>query len=100
VGTSGGPSVTGVVVQPNCGLSTGSINLTVTNGTTPYTFDWSVNALDGIEDPTGLAAGTYAVTVTDAASCVTSTSCVDQYPRAIGHHRFYQHHLRSQQWQH
>lgn len=74
VGSSGGPSVSGAIVQPTCGLSNGSINLTITNGTAPYTYDWNVNALDGTEDPTGLAAGTYSVTITDAASCVAGAT--------------------------
>lgn len=74
VGSSGGPSVSGAIVQPTCGLSNGSINLTIINGTAPYTYDWNVNALDGTEDPTGLAAGTYSVTITDAASCVAGAT--------------------------
>ncbi|MBT3209574.1 MAG: T9SS type A sorting domain-containing protein [Bacteroidetes bacterium] len=45
------------------GGSDGSIDLTVSGGTTPYCFDWS-NGL-AIEDITGLIAGTYTVTVTD-----------------------------------
>ncbi|NBP29730.1 MAG: hypothetical protein EBV23_09160, partial [Flavobacteriia bacterium] len=46
------------------GNNTGSINLTVTGGTAPYTYAWSNNTTQ--EDPSNLAAGTYTVTVTDA----------------------------------
>ena len=47
--------------------SDGSIDITVTGGTTPYTYAWSSG--DNIEDPTTLSAGTYEVTVTDANGC-------------------------------
>ncbi len=50
----------------------GSIDLTVLNGMPPYTYDWDDDSLDGQEDPSGLPAGTYVVTVTDAKNCVAS----------------------------
>ncbi|MBK9016261.1 MAG: SprB repeat-containing protein [Saprospiraceae bacterium] len=52
----------------------GAIALTVAGGATPYGFDWNDNSLDGIEDPTGLAAGNYAVTVSDASGCMVNGS--------------------------
>ncbi len=52
--------------------SDGDINLTVTGGTPPYTYLWSNLALS--EDIAGLTAGTYSVTVTDAAFCATTGS--------------------------
>ena len=54
------------------GNSTGSVNLTVTGGTAPYTYAWSNNTT--LQDPTGLAAGTYTVTVTDANGCTATTT--------------------------
>ncbi|MGB3085920.1 MAG: HYR domain-containing protein [Saprospiraceae bacterium] len=55
------------------GPNSGSIDLSVSGGTPGYTYDWSN---DGAEMPdndpqdlSGLAIGTYTVTVTDAASC-------------------------------
>lgn len=50
------------------GDSTGSISITVTGGTQPYTFDWG-NGITA-EDPAGLTAGTYTVMVMDTFGCV------------------------------
>jgi len=47
----------------------GTIDITVTGGTTPYSFNWSNSMM--IEDPINLVAGTYSVTVTDANDCQT-----------------------------
>jgi hypothetical protein len=62
------------------GASTGSISVTPTGGTSPYTYDWS--NLAGTNDPaaqTGLPAGTYTVTVTDANLCtVVVTKAITQ----------------------
>ncbi|MBK8554541.1 MAG: gliding motility-associated C-terminal domain-containing protein [Lewinellaceae bacterium] len=49
-------------VSPN-----GSVNLTVSGGTMPYTFLWSNGAMT--EDISGLAANTYTVTITDINNC-------------------------------
>ncbi|NCX45269.1 MAG: adhesin, partial [Betaproteobacteria bacterium] len=62
------------------GNSTGSINLTVTGGTAPYTYAWSNNTTQ--EDPQNLAAGTYTVTVTDANGCTAQTSVTITQPQA------------------
>jgi uncharacterized protein (TIGR02145 family) len=59
------------------GASTGSINLTVNGGATPYTYIWSNSAIS--EDINNLAAGTYNVTVTDASSVsVTGSKTLTQ----------------------
>jgi hypothetical protein len=62
------------------GNNTGSVNLTVTGGTAPYTYLWSNNGT--AEDPTGMAAGAYTVTVTDASGCTANTTVTITQPAA------------------
>ena len=51
--------------QISChGVSDGSINLTVSGGVTPYSFLWSNSATT--QNVSGIAAGTYSVTVSDS----------------------------------
>jgi hypothetical protein len=63
------------------GNSTGSIDLTVTGGTSPYTYSWTGGATT--QDRTNLAAGTYTVTVTDANSCTKTISATITEPSAL-----------------
>lgn len=66
--------------------SDGSIDATVIGGMAPYTFLWS--APDGstleVEDPTGLAAGNYVLSITDDAGCEASASITLSAPDTLG----------------
>lgn len=56
------------------GDSTGSISMNSTGGTAPYTYSWSNGATT--DALTGLPAGTYTVTATDANGCEVVSSAV------------------------
>ncbi|MBK8968954.1 MAG: hypothetical protein IPM36_20230 [Lewinellaceae bacterium] len=76
VGTIPALSLSTQVANAACPTdANGAINLTVTNGASPYSYAWS--NLPGAPDPedqTGLLPGTYTVTVTDNNSCTATTS--------------------------
>ncbi len=75
-------TIDGVVVDVLCnGGSDGSVNITVTGGTSPYTYSWLGGSTD--EDLTGLIAGTYEVIVTDANGCTLNASFVISEPILI-----------------
>ncbi len=63
------------------GAATGSVDLTVSGGQPGYTYAWSNEATT--EDLSGLTAGTYMVTVTDAANQTANTSVTITQPEAI-----------------
>jgi len=53
------------------GDSTGSIDLTLTGGVTPYSYEWTNGGviISTLEDPSNLPAGTYDLLATDSNSC-------------------------------
>ena len=63
------------------GESTGSVDASVSGGTAPYTYSWSNGSTN--QDLSGLAAGTYTLTVTDANGCTTTTQAVVGQPTAL-----------------
>jgi len=56
------------------GENDGAILLNASGGTSPYNYDWDVDALDGSGNAFGLTAGTYTVTVIDANGCTVELS--------------------------
>ena len=75
-------SVSGTVVNPSCfGGNNGSINITVANGVTPYSYVWSTGATN--EDRSNLSSGNYSVTVFDANGCSGTRSFTLTQPSAV-----------------
>lgn len=62
------------------GGNNGEINISVAGGTSPYTYIWNSGAIT--QDLTGLIAGTYTVTITDANGCTTNQSATIGQPGA------------------
>jgi gliding motility-associated-like protein len=70
--------------NPDCASSaTGSLDLFIDSSFPIVSIDWNVDAFDGTEDHTSVAAGLYEVTVTDAAGCVETTSLTLVDPPAV-----------------
>jgi len=75
-------SVSGTVIDENCfGDNQGAINLTVTGGTAPYTYNWNHGPLS--KDVAGLGRGAYQVTVTDNNGCSVTTNYTVSGPSAL-----------------
>ncbi len=67
------PQATNTVTNVRCfGTSTGAIDLSVTGGTAPYTYNWSNGATT--QDLVNIAAGTYTCTVTATNGTTSTTS--------------------------
>jgi hypothetical protein len=76
-------SASGVETDKSCSdKNDGSVDVTVSGGKTPYTFNWD-NSLGTAEDVIGLNAGTYTVTVTDANGCTTPLTKTINSPSAL-----------------
>ena len=63
-------SVTGSITNPSpVGTCNGAVDITVTGGTPPYTYNWDTTPPSPNQDIFNLCAGAYTVTVTDNAGC-------------------------------
>jgi hypothetical protein len=62
-------------------IQNGSVNITITGGTSPYSYHWSNNATT--EDINNLAAGNYQVTVTDLNNCIATAAYIITQPLVI-----------------
>ena len=68
INNADGPVITeDLIIQPHCSGNGGSIEVSVTGGSTPYSYSWDSG--QGSEDISGLTPGNYQLTVTDDAGC-------------------------------
>lgn len=76
-------SVAGALVtNVNCfGSNSGAIDLTISGGTAPVTYQWSNGT--SVQDLNGVTAGLYSVLVSDAAGCTSAASFQVNSPSAI-----------------
>jgi hypothetical protein len=63
------------------GSQNGSVDLTVLSGTPPYSYEWPNGVTT--QDVSGLFAGTYIPTVTDATGCTSTTIAIVGTPDPI-----------------
>jgi subtilisin-like proprotein convertase family protein len=71
--TSGSLAISNkIITNESCGNSGGAIDLFITGGTNPLSYNWSNGAIT--QDLTGIKAGTYTCTVSDAGGCQVNTS--------------------------
>lgn len=71
-----GPTATTTVSGATCGLPNGSATVIASDGNPPYTYLWSSVPPQTGSTLSGVVAGTYFVTVTDASNCSDITSAV------------------------
>ncbi|MBK8968450.1 MAG: gliding motility-associated C-terminal domain-containing protein [Lewinellaceae bacterium] len=76
-----GPTLSSTVTPASCGLSDGAVALGLSGGTPNFTFLWSTGAT--AQNVTAVPAGTYTVTVTDAAGCSQTLSATVSGPPAL-----------------
>jgi hypothetical protein len=82
VGISPVMTVGGTIVQVSCnGSSNGTINSTVSGGTSPFTYLWSNG--QSMSSAINLSPGAYTLTVTDAALCTKTASYTVTQPTAL-----------------
>jgi len=85
IGSSAAPVINSLSGNPlTCnGNSSGTAAVSASGGTGALTYSWS-NAISGVTSITGLTAGAYVVTVTDATGCKAVSTINITEPTAIG----------------
>ncbi len=76
------PSISAIVNVACHGGNTGSLTATETGGTAPYTYLWNPAGQTNAT-ATGLSAGTYTVTITDARGCSQTVSATITQPQPL-----------------
>lgn len=71
-------SINPMPTNTTCPLNQGAITTSVSGGTGPYTYAWS-NGAGNVSSLSGLAGGSYYLTVTDATGCTAATDSIDIY---------------------
>lgn len=71
-GTSYNQLVTPVITPSDCNGPNGSIALTVTGSSSPYSYSWNTTPVQTSATATGLAPGSYTCTITDASGCIST----------------------------
>jgi len=82
-GTAGTPSIT---VNNNATCNTvcdGSATASITGGTSPFTYAWNTSPVQTVALATGLCAGSWSVSITDAGGCVATASTTITEPAAL-----------------
>ncbi len=69
VNDAGGPVATTTSTPETCGLSNGTASVSVSGGTSPFTYIWDDGNAQTTVTATGLIGNLYSVTVTDAFGC-------------------------------
>jgi len=71
------------IVQPSCfGGSDGSITIAVQGGQPEYVFNWD-HGIGNVQNPSGLGAGVYVLTVSDGQGCSAGLSVILNQPAQI-----------------
>ncbi len=72
------------VVNTTCyNGNNGSVTVTASGGTTPYTYSWNTSPVKTTATATNLTAGTYIVTVTDSNGCSTFDTAIISQPTLL-----------------
>ena len=78
------PTVTTQTTSGACfANSSGTATANVSGGTTPYTYSWNSSPVQTTATTTGLAAGTYTVTVTGGNGCSTTATATITQPNVL-----------------
>jgi gliding motility-associated-like protein len=68
---------------PGCTVGTGTATGVASGGTAPYSYSWNTSPVQTSATAAGLSAGSYVLTVTDAANCSTTSTVTLALPSAL-----------------